>query len=339
MAFENKAVWAPAPNSRVLEVGPGPSPNPTENEVVIKVAYVAINPADHKLQEGTNHLSYPCIYGTDVAGTIVQLGSKVTQFELGQRVTGHCDSLLTQKPTNAAFQLYSTCIEHLVSVVPDSLPLVNAAVLPVSVDTAITALYINLKLPLPSLNPSPIGKRILVWGGSSSVGCSAIQFAAASGLEVVTTASTANHGLVKSLGATHVFDYKESDVVDRLLDLLKPGDHVLDCISTQVTQTTCADIVKKIQGDTVVVVDFPRWTLPDGVEASFAICVNAGHQFPEIGDYVWHKFLPAALAAGKFQAKPDPRLIEGGLEKIPGAIDLLREGVSATKIVVEILAE
>ncbi|KAJ5279377.1 alcohol dehydrogenase [Penicillium angulare] len=339
MAFENKAVWAPAPNSRVLEVGPGPTPNPTENEVVIKVAYVAINPADYKLQEGVNHLSYPCIYGIDIAGTIMQLGSKVTQFELGQRVTGHCDSLLTRKPTNAAFQLYSTCIEHLVSVVPESLPLVNAAVLPVSVDTAATALYINLKLPLPSLNPSPTGKRVLIWGGSSSVGCSAIQFAAASGFEVVTTASSANHELVKSLGSDHAFDYKEPDVVDRILDLLKPGDHVVDCISTKETEAACAGIVKKIQGDKFVVTNYPSGDYPDGVEASFAMCVDAGHRFPEVGDHIWHKFLPTALAEGKFQAKPDPHLIKGGLEKIPGAIDLLREGVSAKKIVVEILAE
>lgn len=107
MAFQNQAVWAPSPNSRVLEVGPGPTPNPTENEVVIKVAYVAVNPADwkvrlsspciffyqwaycfSKLQDGSNHLKYPCIYGLDVAGTVVQLGSKVMQFKLGQRVIG-----------------------------------------------------------------------------------------------------------------------------------------------------------------------------------------------------------------------------------------------------------
>lgn len=118
---------------------------------------------------------YPFVFGTDVAGTIVQLGSKVTRFEIGQRVIGHCDSLFTQKPTNSAFQRFSTCRELLVAKVPDSLPLANAAVLPISVSTASAGLYKPHGLPLPSLDPKPTGKSILIWGGSSSCGSSAIQ--------------------------------------------------------------------------------------------------------------------------------------------------------------------
>jgi hypothetical protein len=55
-----------------------------------------------------------------------------------------------------------------------------------------------------------------------------------------------------------------------------------------------------------------------------------------IGEAVWHKYLPEALKVGKFQAKPEPHLITGGLEKIQDGIDLIKKGVSATKIVVEI---
>jgi len=122
-------------------------------------------------------LPYPWIFGTDVAGTIVQLGSGVTRFKIGQRVIGHCDSLLTQKKTNSAFQLYTTCMEILVAEVPDSIPLSHAAVLPLAISTAATALFRHLKLPHPSLNPKPTGKTVLIWGGSSSVGSSAIQYA------------------------------------------------------------------------------------------------------------------------------------------------------------------
>lgn len=44
--IENKAAWITEKRSRPFKVGPGPMPNPAENEVVIKVAYTAINPVD-----------------------------------------------------------------------------------------------------------------------------------------------------------------------------------------------------------------------------------------------------------------------------------------------------
>jgi NADPH:quinone reductase-like Zn-dependent oxidoreductase len=121
-------------------------------------------------------MDYPIILGTDVAGTIAQLGSGVTRFKIGQRVIGHCDSLLSRKVTNAGYQLYSTCPEILVSVVPDSLPLAKVAVLPLSISTATAGLFNLLKLPLPLLETKPTGKTVLIWGGSSSCGSSSIQY-------------------------------------------------------------------------------------------------------------------------------------------------------------------
>ena len=56
----------------------------------------------------------------------------------------------------------------------------------------------------------------------------------------------------------------------------------------------------------------------------------------DIGDAVWRNYIPAALAAGKFQAKPDPEVLEGGLDKVQDGIDMLRKGVSARKVVIEI---
>lgn len=56
----------------------------------------------------------------------------------------------------------------------------------------------------------------------------------------------------------------------------------------------------------------------------------------DIGNAVWRKYLPAALAAGKFQAKPDPVILDGGLERVQEGIDILRKGVSARKVVIEV---
>jgi NADPH:quinone reductase-like Zn-dependent oxidoreductase len=51
--LKNQAAWIPAAKANPLKVGPGPTPNPSENEVVIKVAYAAVNPADWKVRN--NH--------------------------------------------------------------------------------------------------------------------------------------------------------------------------------------------------------------------------------------------------------------------------------------------
>jgi hypothetical protein len=56
----------------------------------------------------------------------------------------------------------------------------------------------------------------------------------------------------------------------------------------------------------------------------------------DVGNAVWRQYIPEALAAGKFQAKPDPIVIEGGLEKVQEGIDILRKGVSAKKIVINL---
>jgi hypothetical protein len=244
----------------------------------------------------------------------------------------------------------------LVSVIPDSLPLVNAAVLPLSISTAATALFLLLEAPLPSLNPKQIGKKVLVWGGSSSVGSSTIQLAVAAGLEVVTTASNVNHSFVKSLGATHVFDYKDTDVLESIAGLLKPGDLVVDTIGDQDTQAKCAQILAGIGGGKLPLMMPPLVTFPDNVEAvlgkslspiadsrriypSIVNSLSPGLTAVDIGDAVWRKYIPKALGAGKYQAKPDPFVITGGLEKVQYGIDLLRKGVSAKKLVIEISRE
>jgi NADPH:quinone reductase-like Zn-dependent oxidoreductase len=181
-------------------------------------------------------------------------------------ILSHCDSLISRKAANAGFQLYSTCREILVAEVPDSLPLANAAVLPLSFSTASSGLFYQLGLPLPSLTPQPTGKTILIWGGSSSCGSSAIQLAVAAGLNVATTAGNVNREYVKSLGASQVFDHRDPKVVDEILKTLKPGDVVLDCIGSEETQIACGHILGKIGGGKLPILLWPRVPFPDNVQ-------------------------------------------------------------------------
>lgn len=211
-------------------------------------------------------VEYPFVLGADVSGTVAQLGSAVTKFKIGQRVIGHCASLITKKSTNGGFQRYSTVRQRLVSPLPDSVPLANAVVLPLGVDTAVAGLFQHLALPLPSLSPRSIGKTILIWGGSSSCGSCAIQLAVAAGLRVITTASKSNFAYVKSLGASEVFDYNDGDTVGRIKQVLKRGDLVFDCISTPEAQLASADVLSSIGGGLLPIVLWPTEGLPADVD-------------------------------------------------------------------------
>jgi D-arabinose 1-dehydrogenase-like Zn-dependent alcohol dehydrogenase len=135
---------------------------------------------------------------------------------------------MTKNPANSAFQSYPVATDSLVSPIPDSMTFEEAVVLPLAISTACAGLYTkDLSLPLPlAKKPAKIGKTILVWGGASSVGATAIQLAVASGVTVISTASPANHKFVESLGADVVFNYKSPTVVEDIASALEKTDFV-----------------------------------------------------------------------------------------------------------------
>ena len=77
-------------------------------------------------------------------------------------------------------------------------------------------LHQSLELPSAFDTRSGPERTILIWGGASSVGQYAIQFAKLGGFRVVTTASPKNFNLVKDLGADEVFDYGDENVVEKI---------------------------------------------------------------------------------------------------------------------------
>lgn len=136
---------------------------------------------------------------------------------------------MTGNSDNAAFQLYTVANERLTAELPDTLSFEEGSVLPLALSTASSGLYQRefLDLPLPTAGDAKlINKTLLIWGGASSVGASAIQLAVASGLTVVTTASLANQDFVKSLGAHVVVDYRSSSSIEDLVKALRGTDFV-----------------------------------------------------------------------------------------------------------------
>jgi NADPH:quinone reductase-like Zn-dependent oxidoreductase len=122
--------------------------------------------------------------------------------------------------------------------------------LPLALSTAAAGLYLPeyLGLPLPSTAPKSTGKTVLIWGGSSSVGATAIQLAIASGLEVVATASSPNHAFVKFLGASFVFDYKSISAVEQIVARLQHSElvGVYDAIGEEKSFTPLKAIAKQL---------------------------------------------------------------------------------------------
>lgn len=96
--------------------------------------------------------------------------------------------------------------------------------------------------------PQPIGKTVLIWGGSSSVGATAIQLAVASGLDVIATASSSNHAFIRSIGAREVFDYKSPSVIEDIVAILKYSELVgiYDAIGNIISSTLLAAITKHL---------------------------------------------------------------------------------------------
>ncbi|EFX06304.1 actin-binding protein [Grosmannia clavigera kw1407] len=339
----NQAAWIEGNADHPLVVKEAPKPKPGADEVLIKTAVVAINPVDYKLQDaGAYSPSKPFILGEDGAGIVEEVGADVTGIKKGDRVIAYADGLGSNKSANSSFQLTFAATSRLVSPVPTSLALEKAVVLPLALSTAAAGLYDHtlLKLPLPVADPAAVvqsGRTVLVWGGSSSVGSAAIQLAKASGARVVSTASPQNHALLRALGADAVFDYHADTVVDELAKELEGADFagVYDAISLAASTAAVAAVLGRLDKKVPVANVLPTDRKTEQYQPQFVRASNiTSGALAFISDGVWGKFVPAALANGSLQAKPDAHVIGHGLDKIQHGIDVLRKGVSAQKVVV-----
>ncbi|OJJ86553.1 zinc-binding alcohol dehydrogenase family protein [Aspergillus glaucus CBS 516.65] len=336
----NSAAWLPSSKTNPFSIQPAPYTPPGPNELHIRNAAVAINPIDWHLQTKANFpLTYPTILGHDVAGTVAEVGSSVTNFKPGDRVLAHAMSMATQRPQDGAFQLYTTVLENVAAKIPESLAFEEAVVLPLGVSTAAAGLFQKdyLALGLPSVESVATGKTVLVWGGASSVGVNAIQLAVAAGYEVVTTASPRNFDLMRSLGASAVFDYRSETVVEDIISALQGKElaGVYDTIHTGGALQNCLAVLDKLQTRVVVVTVWPvSEELGTDVEVKSVYAISIKDN--EVGRAVYNDYLPQALAEGKFVAAPAPRVVGKGLEAIQTGIDEWGKGVSAEKIVVSL---
>lgn len=217
LLLREKGLW------EAMKVEEVDTPKPGPGEILVKVHAVGLNPVDYKTATGGNpNWSYPHILGLDVAGIIAELGEGVTQWKKGDRVVYHGD--LTKK---GGYAEYTVTTAHTVSRIPDEVTFEDAAALPTAGYTAYQSLF--RKLPMEQI------ETILIHGGAGGVGGFGVQLAKLAGKKVISTASTHNHDYVKSIGADYVIDYREEDVIKRVMEITggRGVDAVVDAVSRQ----------------------------------------------------------------------------------------------------------
>lgn len=364
----NAAAWLKKGSSK-LEVGSAPYTTPAKGQLVVKTHAIALNPIDYSIPIIAGlafpWIKYPFIMGTDMSGTVVEVGEGVTRFQVGDRIVAMSQSY-DKDSTGAAegaFQNYVVIQETFCSAIPDSMSFADASVIPLASQTAFTGLFGKqyCALQYPTVPRRSNGQAFLVWGGSTSVGCNAIQLAVAAGYDVITTASPKNFDLVKSLGASHAFDYRSASVKNDIIAVLKDTKCAGAIAIGQDSEAPCIDIVAAVPSSTgrkfVAQASTPGGPPTKGglamvgfvfnlqvTNASLAVRskvrgVSSKFIISDASDVpfwdVLHKdFLPAALAQGSFKPAPTAEIYGTGLESIYDGMEKLKLGVSAKKLVI-----
>jgi len=219
-----------------LRLGDMPAPEVRDHDVLVNIHAAALNLLDAKVRDGEFKLilpnRFPLVLGHDVAGVVVQVGSKVRRFKPGDEVyarprDGRVGTLAEQIAID----------ETDVALKPRNLSMVEAASIPLVGLTAWQVLVERASLKK--------GQKVLIHAGSGGVGTFAIQLAKYLGATVATTTSTSNVDLVKNLGADVVIDYRKDDfskllsgydvvlnsldqaTLEKSIGVLKPGSKLI----------------------------------------------------------------------------------------------------------------
>jgi NADPH:quinone reductase-like Zn-dependent oxidoreductase len=186
-----------------------PRPTPGQDEILVQVHAVGLNPIDYMIPKGTFkpilRFQLPATLGSDLAGVVVEVGSRVTRFKPGDAVFASIFDL-----GGGALAEFALVPENAAALKPENLDFVQAASIPMVGLTSWQALKERARL-----KPE---QKVFIPAGSGGIGTFAIQLAKHLGAKVGTTTSTGNVDLVRSLGADEVIDYKKQEFEEVLRD-------------------------------------------------------------------------------------------------------------------------
>ncbi len=197
----------------VLKVEDIEKPVPNDNQLLVRVRAVSVNPLDLTIRGSL--LLRPLFglrkpkdtrLGVDYAGTVEAVGKNVTNFKPGDEVFGG--------KTGAFAEYICVLADRAVVPKPANMTFEQAASVPVAAITALQGLRDKGQIQA--------GQKVLINGASGGVGTFAVQIAKSFGTEVTGVCSTRNVDLVRSIGADHVIDYTKEDFskTDQRYDLI-----------------------------------------------------------------------------------------------------------------------
>lgn len=219
-----------------LRIGDVAKPQVRPGEILVRMYYAGINPADWKTAEGylnqlsSFHPQLPFVIGLEGAGVVASVGEGVTGFAAGEAVVLKSDVSQGRWGTYAE---YISIELDLAAKLPGGFPLDQAASLPIAGLTSLHSLFTHAELKR--------GETVFIHAGSGGVGSLAVQIAARSGAAVMASCSPANADYLRQRGARETFDYRDSSLADKIkarggcdvvLDAICDGRHDLaNCLA------------------------------------------------------------------------------------------------------------
>lgn len=209
------------------------------DEILVQVHAAGLNPIDYMIPKGLFKpilkFQLPATLGSDLSGIVVEVGSRVSRFKVGDAVFASIFDLGA-----GALAEFAAVPEFAAALKPVNLDFVQAASIPMVGLTSWQALTERL-----GLKP---GQKVFIPAGAGGIGTFAIQLAKHLGATVATTTSTGNVELVRQLGADEVIDYTKQefeqvlqgydavlgtmrgDGLEKAIGILKPSSTVVSLI-------------------------------------------------------------------------------------------------------------
>ena len=266
-------------------------PQPTGDEVLVRIKAAGVNPVDWKIREGwlkdlMPH-EFPIIPGWDLAGVVEETGDRIDRLKKGDQVYAYHRRPVVQHGTYAE---YAAVPENYVAISPQRISFEESASIPLAALTAYQAVYDAVELQE--------GQSILIVGASGGVGGFGVQFASLVGARVTAIASEKNHAYVQGLGAEHAICYTKGDFEKSVKAIHPSGaDVVFDLIGGESLKT--AGKCVKNGGKIVSITDDPRSHVPEdrGIQSHFVFVEPNAKQLDHIRELVDSGKLKTHLSA------------------------------------------
>ncbi len=191
-------------DASVLHVADYPVPRRLPGQLLIEVLASSVNPIDYRFRRGDLKgiipFGFPRIPGYDVAGIVVDTDSG-SEFIEGDRVMAFLDHT-----RGGALADYAVCAVSSAAKIPATMPMKEAAAIPLAGSTALQSLRNHGKIKS--------GQSVLINGASGGVGMFAVQIAKSFDCHVDAVASGHNREFCLSLGADHFYDYEKENFTE-----------------------------------------------------------------------------------------------------------------------------